>query len=148
MTDHLGGFGSLAEASEAVAAYTGRTRPSNPDGMRKNVRLSEDGRWYWHWDPAMMTRADRKSGAPDPERLLRLAAKITVPVLIVRGAESDVVDDAGVRELQETLADSTVIEVASAGHMVAGDDNDRFASATGSFLEQLEDAPQQGPTAA
>ncbi|WAH97703.1 alpha/beta fold hydrolase [Arthrobacter sp. MMS18-M83] len=85
MTGHLGGFGSLMEASEAVAAYTGRKRRPNPEGMRKNVRLSEDGRWYWHWDPAMMTRADRESGAPDPEHLLRLAAKIKVPVLIVGG---------------------------------------------------------------
>jgi non-heme chloroperoxidase len=147
MTGHLGGFGSLTEASEAVAAYTGRKRRPNPEGMRKNVRLSEDGRWYWHWDPAMMTRADRESGAPDPEHLLRLAAKIKVPVLIVRGALSDVVDASGIKELQDALPESTVVEVENAGHMVAGDDNDRFADAVGTFLEQLEHAPQQRPSA-
>lgn len=147
MTGHLGGFGSLMEASEAVAAYTGRKRRPNPEGMRKNVRLSEDGRWYWHWDPAMMTRADRESGAPDPEHLLRLAAKIKVPVLIVRGALSDVVDASGIEEFQDALQESTVVEVENAGHMVAGDDNDRFADAVGTFLEQLEDAPQQRPRA-
>lgn len=144
MTDHLGGFTSLEEASAAVAAYTGRKRPRNLDGLRKNVRLSEDGRWYWHWDPAMMARPGVRTAAPDADQLLRLAGRVTVPVLIVRGALSDVVDADGIRELQEALPSSTVVEVPNAGHMVAGDDNDRFADVVGNFLEQLDASSHSG----
>ena len=62
------GFASLDEVADAVAGYnTHRPRPKNVDGLRKNVRLREDGRWHWHWDPAFIRGGDepRRDG---PER--------------------------------------------------------------------------------
>ena len=50
------GFGSLEEVADAVQEYNPhRPRPDNLDGLRKNVRRRDDGRWYWHWDPAFMS---------------------------------------------------------------------------------------------
>ena len=48
------GFASLDEVADAVAAYNPhRTGPTDPSGLRKNLR-ERDGRLYWHWDPAFL----------------------------------------------------------------------------------------------
>jgi len=50
------GFASLDEVADAVHAYNPhRPRPTDLSGLRKNVRQRQDGRWYWHWDPAFMS---------------------------------------------------------------------------------------------
>lgn len=138
MARHLDGFASLEEVADAVAAYNRRPRRRNPDGLRKNVRQHADGRWYWHWDPALMRLA---SGAllPDPDEVLRAARRIDVPVLLIRGGRSDVVDHDGAAELLEVVEKARVVEVAEAGHMVAGDDNDVFVDAVRAFLAELRD---------
>jgi pimeloyl-ACP methyl ester carboxylesterase len=50
---------------------------------------------------------------------------------------SDVVDDVGIAAFLEAVPSARVAEVADAGHMVAGDDNDDFTSAVDAFLEEL-----------
>ena len=53
--------------ADAIAAYNPhRKRPTNLEGLRKNVRLHDDGRWYWHWDPAFMRLGERPSATPTP----------------------------------------------------------------------------------
>jgi len=140
MTDHLGGFGSLDEVADAIAAYTRRERKSDLSGLRKNVRRRDDGRWYWHWDPRMVTtQRDIDTEPPvNAEELLGLARQVRVPVLIMRGEQSDVVTDEGVQELEAVLPASSVVVVGGAGHMVAGDDNDVFSKAVSEFLDGLD----------
>jgi pimeloyl-ACP methyl ester carboxylesterase len=56
MFSNVDGFDSLEQAADAVAAYLPhRAKPRSPEGLKKNLRL-RDGRWYWHWDPALMTK--------------------------------------------------------------------------------------------
>src|SRR3546814_7051879 len=57
------GFASIEEAVASVAAYNPiRRATTNPDGLRKNLRIREDGRLHWHWDPrAFIGSSDRKS---------------------------------------------------------------------------------------
>jgi pimeloyl-ACP methyl ester carboxylesterase len=134
------GFESLEEAAEAVAAYNpARTRPVRPDGLRKNLRQAEDGRWHWHWDPLILqqTHDSEDRGHPMRVALREAAERITVPTLLVRGLQSDVVSDASLEEARSTLPKATVAEVTDAGHMVAGDDNETFLEAIRSFLEKL-----------
>ncbi len=58
------GFASLEEVADAIASYNPhRPRPSNLDGLRKNVRQWDDGRWHWHWDPAFLSVRDEPSRA-------------------------------------------------------------------------------------
>ncbi|WP_181781478.1 alpha/beta fold hydrolase, partial [Pseudonocardia pini] len=121
------GFGSLGEVAEAVSAYNPhRKRKASPEGLRKNVRLREDGRWYWHWDPAFMAVGDEPRRSTSHERAVAAARRITVPTLLVRGAQSDIVSEDGVRELLELIPGSVHVDVSATGHMVAGDDNDVF----------------------
>ena len=137
MTGHLDGFASLDEVADAVAAYTGRARTRNLEGLKKNVRQHDDGRWYWHWDPSMMSPQAREEPRPgmSESALLTAASKVRVPVLMLRGGVSDVVSDAGVQELVAAVPDVMVVVVPGAGHMVAGDDNDVFVAAVADFLD-------------
>jgi pimeloyl-ACP methyl ester carboxylesterase len=144
------GFGSLEEAAAAISDYNPLRRHSGSlDGLRKNLRL-RNGRWHWHWDPAMM-RLDEREGEHDDSavseaiyaRSEAAARRIQHPVLLVRGAQSDVLSDEGVAEMRVLIPHSTVVDVRDAGHMVAGDDNDIF---TGNLLGYLDDALHRPPT--
>jgi pimeloyl-ACP methyl ester carboxylesterase len=139
MRAHLDGFDDLDQVADAVASYTHRPRRNNPEGLKKNVRQREDGRWYWHWDPAMMQIVPNDEPRPgvQPGALLDLARTVTLPVLVVRGGRSDVVDDEGIAEFLAAVPTARVVDVAEAGHMVVGDDNDDFTSAVSGFLEEL-----------
>lgn len=135
MTARPDGFGSLDEVVEAIRAYNPhRSRPPTPDGVRKNVRLGPDGRWYWHWDPAFIRIDDEPTRAERVERTRAAAKAITVPTMLVRGKHSDIVSDEGVTELLELVRHASAVDVSDAGHMVAGDDNDVF---TGHLVEFL-----------
>jgi pimeloyl-ACP methyl ester carboxylesterase len=128
------GFASLQEAANAVAAYyPSRQRPSDVSGLMKNLRLRADGRLHWHWDPQFVKplRPDMDEFA---ELLLKSARRVTVPTLLVRGLQSDIVSDAGIAEFREALPALEVLDVSGAGHMVAGDKNDAFNEGVIAFL--------------
>jgi pimeloyl-ACP methyl ester carboxylesterase len=133
------GFASLEEVADAVAAYNPhRARPSSPEGLRRNVRLKDDGRWHWHWDPAFMRQEDSGSNRLLGEGRLAAAARtLSVPTLLVRGMQSDVVSSDGAAELLELVPTARVVDVRGTGHMVAGDDNDVFTREILGFLGDL-----------
>lgn len=139
MTARPDGFSSLEEVADAVAAYNPlRPRPRNLDGLRKNVRLGADGRWRWHWDPAFMRITDEPQRKIDPRRLRAAAQHVSIPTLIVRGGRSDVVSEEGMADMLRLVPSARAVDVAAAGHMVAGDDNDVFAAALERFLAELD----------
>ena len=133
MSNHIHGFDSLDEAADAVAAYLPhRTKPRSPEGLKKNLRL-RDGRWYWHWDPAFMTKP-----GDDPqlrtEKFERAAMDLTIPVLLIRGKLSDVVSPEGVQDFLTKVPQAELVELSHAGHTAAGDDNDAFSEVVVSFV--------------
>lgn len=139
MTAHSEGFSSLEEVADAIAAYNPvRRRTRNLAGLRKNVRRRSDGRWYWHWDPAFMRIDDEPQRRINPERLRLAASHLTIPTLIVRGSQSDIVSDAGLADMLRLVPHTESVDVKAAGHMVAGDDNDVFAAALEAFLSRLD----------
>jgi non-heme chloroperoxidase len=139
LTANRDGFASLEDVADAIAAYNPvRKRSRNLDGLRKNVRQRADGRWYWHWDPAFISNDDEPQRQTDPERLRIAASQLTIPTLIVRGAQSDVVSDAGLADMLELVPQAQIVDVQAAGHMVAGDDNDVFATRLEEFLASVD----------
>lgn len=141
MTGHLDGFESVEAVAEVVAAYNPhRTRPISIDGLRKNLRQRADGRWHWHWDPAFVEGrfgSDETRAASQSTRLLDAARAIDVPTLIVRGRLSDLLSVEGAAEAQRLIAGSRLVDIAGAGHMVAGDRNDAFNDAVVSFVGEF-----------
>ena len=144
MTDHLeNGFASLDEVADAIAAYNPhRPRPTDLTGLRKNLRQRDDGRWVWHWDPRFILppggSPDETRGIVRPARLRAAATALAIPMLLVRGRVSDLLSEEGARELLELVPHAHYVDVAGAGHMVAGDRNDLFTDAVLGFVESLD----------
>ena len=140
MNAHPDGFASLDEAGDAVAAYLHhRPRPKDTKGLEKNLRLGEDGRWRWHWDPRFMNgRRDGMTG----ERLENAARRLHLPTFLVRGRMSDVVSEEDARAFLAIAPNARYTDVSGAGHMVAGDRNDRFTDAVAGFLAEVHRAPR------
>lgn len=133
------GFASVEEAADAVSGYLPhRERPKDISGLKKNLRLKEDGRYYWHWDPLFLT--DRTGmGEVREERFKQLensAKRITVPTLLVQGALSDILTDKEKEEFLNAVPHARFAEIQQATHMVVGDKNDIFAEAIVDFLSE------------
>lgn len=130
------GFGSLDEVADAIAGYQPhRERPTNLDGLAKNVRLGPDSRFRWHWDPRFMK--DKRDLPTRQAHQERCARNLQVPTLLVRGGLSDIVSEAGAREFLELCPHAEYVNVTDASHMVAGDRNDVFADSVIAFLERV-----------
>jgi pimeloyl-ACP methyl ester carboxylesterase len=129
------GFDSIEEVAAAIASYNPhRPQPTELSGLMRNVRVGEDGRLRWHWDPAFLGREVPVELAELHETIEGARAAKNVPLLLVRGLKSDVVDEQGLGELREALPRLEVFDVPNAGHMVAGDRNDAFNAGMLKFL--------------
>jgi pimeloyl-ACP methyl ester carboxylesterase len=143
MKGNLDGFESLEAVADAIGLYNPhRPRPKNLDGLKKNLRQRADGRWMWHWDPRFVSGRfgspdETRSTLVDGDRLQRAARTLTIPTLLVRGRMSDLLSEEGARELLELVPGAQLVDVAGAGHMVAGDRNDAFNDAVVAFLASV-----------
>jgi pimeloyl-ACP methyl ester carboxylesterase len=131
------GFGSIEDAAQAVAEYLPhRPRPRSLDGLKKNLRLSPDGRWRWHWDPRFLdgprTVTDYREKLE--ASLVAAARSLQIPALLVRGGASELVQEAHAKEFLELVPHADYVDVGEARHMVAGDRNDQFSAAILDFL--------------
>ena len=132
------GFADLDEAADAVAGYNPhRPRPNDLNGLKKNLRQGEDGRWRWHWDPRFL---EMKTPAEPPTQWSELdvaAESLTVPTLLVRGRMSDILSEEGAQVFLDQVPHAKFADISNAGHMVAGDRNDLFTDAVLDFLTEL-----------
>lgn len=131
------GFASLEEAADVIAEYTQRPKRKNLDGLGKNLRLDDDGRYRWHWDPAFARQRHGQEQLGLPERLEAAVKTITAPMLLVRGARSNLVTEQLAQEFLRLVPHAEQVDVANAHHMVAGDRNDIFSAAVIDFLHRL-----------
>ena len=133
------GFDSLDEVADAIAEYNPhRPRPSDLAGLTTNLRRRGD-RWYWHWDPQFIngTAALPPIEVIEVDRLHAAVEAILadgVPMLLVRGRLSDLVSQDRADAFLARFGQVEFVDVADAGHMVAGDRNDVFADAVLDFL--------------
>lgn len=138
------GFDSLDEVADAIAAYNPhRARPADLDGLTANLRRRGD-RWYWHWDPKFITASGDQAPLEihDVDRLNAAVQTILdggVPMLLVRGQLSDLVSAESAEVFLSRFPQVEFVDVAGAGHMVAGDRNDVFADAILGFLARHTD---------
>jgi pimeloyl-ACP methyl ester carboxylesterase len=100
-----------------------RTESSLRRGVMHNAIESDDGRWRWRYDLPRRGTGEGESGSiiPGIEGLWDAIARVKVPLLLVRGSLSPVVDDEDVAELERRNPDAKVILVEGAGHSIQGD---------------------------
>ncbi|WP_342361637.1 alpha/beta hydrolase [Terrarubrum flagellatum] len=140
MSAHLeAGFATVEEAGDAVAAYLPhRPKPSSLEGLKRNLRQGEDGRWRWHWDPRFLTGPHPVSSNPLEEqaRAIEASRSLKVPTLLVRGRSSELITEAAAQQFLELCPHAEYADIAGARHMVAGDVNDAFSHTILEFLNR------------
>ena len=136
------GFDTLDEVADAIAGYQPhRARPRSLAGLAKNLRIGDDGKYRWHWDPRFLARPiDVKRRL---QRLEACARRLRLPTLLVRGGLSDVLTEEGAREFLALCPHAEYVSIGSAGHMIAGDRNDVFGKSVLDFLARV--VPARGP---
>ena len=88
---HPEGFASLADAQRAIDAYLPHraAHGRSPERLAKLLVRHSDGRFRWHWDPALLATV-----APEAPtwtaRLQRAATRLDIPVLLISGGRSGV----------------------------------------------------------
>jgi pimeloyl-ACP methyl ester carboxylesterase len=137
------GFASLEEAADIISDYLPhRTRPKSTKGLSKNLRLGEDNRYRWHWDPAFVTRSNmarqERKDVPVGPNLEDAAADIKIPTHLIRGQLSQMVSKEAAQHFLESVPQAHYTDISDAGHMIAGDRNDVFTEAVVSFLFRLQ----------
>ena len=111
-------FASFQEIFERTVAFNPtRSASSLRRGILHNAHRDEGGTWEWNYDRRLPT-----SGRfPSQEELWEDVESTTMPYLLVRGADSPIVDDDDVAELRRRRSDARVELVEEAGHSVQGD---------------------------
>jgi pimeloyl-ACP methyl ester carboxylesterase len=132
-------FESLEEASDAVAEFMPHRPRTDPQRLRRNLRQRPDGRWTWKHNLGQVSaeRMDEVDWHDILEGLKDDAAKVRVPVLVLRGSNSDVLSSDGASEIADVLSDARLVEVNNAGHLAAGDNPASTVSHVTRFLAEL-----------
>jgi pimeloyl-ACP methyl ester carboxylesterase len=137
-------FADLDEAAAAIATYLpGRTVTRGR--LTRNLRQRADGRWVWKHG---LGRRIRARGGPvtvqsDPDTGFIVPGmaddlrSLHRPALVLRGAHSDVLSEAGVDELLGLLPDARFARISGAGHLAAGDNPESFVSLVARFLDEI-----------
>lgn len=143
------GFASYEAAADAIAAYLPQRRERKSAAqLAPLLRLGDDGRLRWHWDPALLEVVAAEGERHQPQ-LLAAARRIAVPTLLISGGASDVVSADTIDEFLDLVPHARHVRIARASHMVAGDANDAFSRAIRVFLATLPmgaDAPARSLT--
>lgn len=132
-------FGSLEEASDAVAEFMPNRPRTDPQRLRRNLRQRSDGRWTWKHNLGRVS-AERIEEVDWHDILAGLkddAARVQVPVLVLRGAKSDVLSSDGASEIAAVLSNARLVEVTNAGHLAAGDNPTSTVSLVRGFLAEI-----------
>jgi pimeloyl-ACP methyl ester carboxylesterase len=112
-------FASFDEILERTMAFNPtRSESSLRRGILHNATERADGSWSWRYDRFLPTE---DAPVPDFGGLWDAVGAFDAPFLLVRGADSPVVDDDDVAEVRRRAPHVRVEVVDGAGHSVQGD---------------------------
>lgn len=139
--DNIRSFVAATDELDTFEDFVQRAHSFNPrrtldnirGRLRHNLRQLPSGRWTWKYDPALRNPARVGDGMTD---LWEEVARITCPVLIVRGGESDILDPEVAKRFGGIVG-AEVRTVPGAGHSVMGDNPAGFLAAIEPFLAEL-----------
>jgi esterase len=108
-------FNSLDEmAAAAVQASPGRLAAATRRGVVHNAQQLPDERWQWRYDPVGASHLE-------PGPLWEYADALTMPTMLVKGADSAFVTPADLAEFTHRVPTARVEVVSGAGHAVQSD---------------------------
>ncbi len=126
-------FESFDWLVERVKRFNPR-RPENQirGSLINNLKQLEDGTWTWKHDRRRGIRRDR--GGEMNEAAWAALAAVQAPTLVVRGAESYILSEQTANKMLDTVANSQLVEVPNARHLVQGDNPVAFEQVVRAFL--------------
>lgn len=137
-------FASLEDAATEIAKYLPYRESFRPESLRRNLRQRTDGRWVWKHGYNRRLRAAAAAGIETPrpwetvvDGLDADAAALRCPVLVLRGATSDVLSQQGAEEVAALIANARLATVAKAGHLAAGDNPESTVNLVSAFLAEI-----------
>ncbi|HUI49440.1 MAG TPA: alpha/beta hydrolase [Acidimicrobiia bacterium] len=100
-----------------------RSESSLRRGVLHNAIETDDGRWRWRYDLPRRGSGEGDDGEvmPGLDELWSAIDRLKMPLLVLRGATSPVVDDEDVAEVVRRDPRAEVIVVDGAGHSIQGD---------------------------
>lgn len=117
-----------------------RTLENIRERMRHRLKPTESGKWTWKFD--------RRFRQPESglivgsqlstDELWQQFRNITIPTLLVRGAESDVLSREVAERCVQEMPAARLVTIPGAGHSVPGDSPDAFTEAVATFLAEVE----------
>jgi pimeloyl-ACP methyl ester carboxylesterase len=110
-----------------------RTVSSLRRGILHNAVERDDGSWSWRYDRFRLADG---AEVPDFGALWDDVSRLGMPLMLVRGADSPVVDDADVAELRRRQPGVRVEVVEGAGHSIQGDQPVELARLLEQFFEE------------
>jgi pimeloyl-ACP methyl ester carboxylesterase len=127
-------FDDLEEFLDNVVKYDRfRTREHIARTVRYNMLRRADGKYISKVD-------HRRLGTAYSEMTFEQATSISAPVLLVRGAESDVLEAEPARRFADALPKGTLVTVEKTGHNVHSGNTPGFLEAIGPFVASLDPA--------
>jgi pimeloyl-ACP methyl ester carboxylesterase len=140
-------FGSLEEAAEEIANYLPQRKNVRPESLTRNLRQRSDARWVWKHGYGRRFRQLEAEGVEEPHpaenldamlAVVRAAAeRVTCPVLVLRGEESDVLSDEGAQAAVDLIPNARLEIVEKAGHLAVGDNPHSSVSLISAWLEEM-----------
>lgn len=135
-----GAFDSWYDMTAAVRAVGDAAFPERDDEFwstftRRVAREREDGRIEFAYDPLIAQTFS--SGGPAPDLMPLFQALAHVPVLVVRGATSDILSQDGVDAMLRVKPELEVAEVPDTGHAPTLDEPEAW-DAIAAFLARVE----------
>ncbi len=129
-------FASFDEILERTVLFNPtRSESSLRRGILHNAVEQDDGSWVWrHQRGGEADMVERREGDLDFSRLWDDLASIEVPVQLVVGDLSPVVDDDDQAKFRERQPAAEIITVADAGHSIQGDQPIELARLIAAFL--------------
>lgn len=104
----------LAKLRELAAGFGPHTDAQWAE-LNRHYLVERDGRWTYHYDPAIATPFRGTTGAPAPA-MWPLWDAIACPVLALRGEQSDLLSHETLREMAGRGPRAAVVEVVGVGH--------------------------------
>ena len=123
-----------ADVLPTFDAFVERAHQFNPrrpleqlrERLHWNLRQLPDGQWTWKYD--------RLRGTGERVDLWPYVHRIRTPMLLVRGAESDILSASAAKKFANAVPGSRLLTIEGAGHTVNGDRPEAFNAAVREWL--------------
>ena len=140
-------FVTFGDALEAFGRHYPESEPEQLERrVRASVAVAEDGDyWNWDFDPVFRDPATRPP-EPDPGQrrmtnLWECVERVQCPVMIVRGADTDMLTPEAIQRLHRRIPGSRVSLIEEAGHAVPADQPAVLGQHIREFLQSLTKGP-------